>query len=47
MKIDLDFGILYQEILISALKEYEITLRQNGNNCRADVVLDLLNKLPF
>lgn len=47
MKIDLDFGILYQEILVCALKEHELSLRRLGNNCRADVVADLLSKIPF
>lgn len=47
MKIDLDFGILYQEILICALKEYKGSCNRDGNYSRADVVQDIINKLPF
>lgn len=47
MKIDLDFGILYQEILVTALKEYKSACNRDGNYTRADVVQDIINKLPF
>lgn len=40
-------GILYQEIILSALQEYRGLCRAQGNFTRGDVVYDIINKITF
>lgn len=47
MKIFLDLGIVGQDILVTALKEYELDCRCNGNYVRAEEIKDMLDKLPI
>lgn len=40
-------GILYAEIILTALQEYSKLCKENGNYCRADVVNDIINAIEF
>lgn len=40
-------GILYAEIIITALQEYRKQCKASGNHCRADVVQDIIDSLIF
>lgn len=40
-------GILYSEIILTALHEYRQQCKANGNHCRADVVQDIFDALIF
>ena len=40
-------GILYSEIILTALQEYRQQCKANGNHCRADVVQDIIDSLIF
>lgn len=40
-------GILYHEIILTALQEYKGKCNLNGNYCRADVVQDIINAIEF
>lgn len=40
-------GILYSEIILTALQEYRQQCKANGNHCRADVVQDIIDALIF
>lgn len=40
-------GVLYSEIILSALQEYRLKCNVNGNYCRADVVNDIINAIEF
>lgn len=40
-------GILYSEIILTALQEYRKQCKANGNHCRAEVVQDIINSLIF
>lgn len=40
-------GILYSEIIITALQEYRQQCKDSGNHCRADVVQDIIDALIF
>ena len=40
-------GVLYSEIIRTALKQYRGTCNVNGNYCRADVVNDIINAIEF
>ena len=40
-------GILYAEIILTALQEYRKQCKANGNYCRADVVQDIIDALIF
>lgn len=40
-------GVLYSEIILSALQEYRLQCNVNGNYCRADVVNDIINAIEF
>lgn len=40
-------GILYAEIILTALQEYRKQCKASGNNCRADVVQDIIDSLIF
>lgn len=40
-------GILYSEIILTALQEYKGACNLNGNFSRADVVQDIINSLNF
>ena len=40
-------GILYSEIILTALQEYRKQCVVYGNNCRADVVNDVINGIEF
>lgn len=40
-------GILYSEIILTALQEYKKQCKIYGNNSRADVVQDIINSLDF
>lgn len=40
-------GILYSEIILTALQEYKNKCRQTTNYCRADVTQDIINAIEF
>lgn len=40
-------GVLYSEIILTALQEYRKQCNVNGNFCRADVVNDVINSIEF
>lgn len=40
-------GILYQEIILTALQEYRQQCIVRGNFSRAEVVNDIINKVVF
>ena len=40
-------GILYSEIILTALQEYRQQCRAYWNHCRADVVQDIIDALIF
>lgn len=40
-------GILYSEIILTALQEYQSQCRAQGNYCRADVVKDIIEAIEF
>ena len=40
-------GILYSEIIFTALQEYRKQCQANGNHCRADVVNDIIVAIEF
>lgn len=40
-------GILYSEIILSALQEYRLLCKGLGNHCRADVVQDIIEAIEF
>lgn len=40
-------GVLYSEIILTALQEYRQVCLVNGNYCRADVVNDIINAIDF
>lgn len=40
-------GVLYSEIILTALQEYRKQCVVNGNHCRADVVSDIINDIEF
>lgn len=40
-------GILYAEIILTALQEYKKQCKINGNHCRADVVQNIIDSLIF
>lgn len=40
-------GVLYSEIILTALQEYKGKCNLNGNFSRADVVQDIINSLNF
>lgn len=40
-------GVLYSEIILSALQEYRLQCQANGKHCRADVVADIINAIEF
>lgn len=40
-------GVLYSEIILTALQEYRNLCNVNGNYCRADVVSDIINAIEF
>ena len=40
-------GVLYAEIILTALQEYSKQCKENGNYCRADVVNDIINAIKF
>lgn len=40
-------GILYSEIILTALQEYRGACNLRGNFCRADVVSDVINAIEF
>lgn len=40
-------GILYSEIILTALQEYRKLCKGYGNHCRADVVNDIINAIEF
>lgn len=40
-------GILYSEIILTALQEYKGKCNMNGNFSRADVVQDIIDSLIF
>lgn len=40
-------GVLYSEIILTALQEYRKVCIVNGNYCRADVVNDVINAIEF
>lgn len=40
-------GVLYSEIILTALQEYRKQCVVNGNHCRADVVNDVINDIEF
>lgn len=40
-------GILYSEIILTALQEYKGKCNMNGNFSRADVVQDIIDQLIF
>ena len=40
-------GILYSEIILTALQEYRKQCKDSGNHCRADVVQDIIDSLIF
>ena len=40
-------GILYSEIILTALQEYRKQCKTTGNHCRADVVKDIIDSLIF
>lgn len=40
-------GVLYSEIILTALQEYRKLCIVNGNYCRADVVNDIINAIKF
>ena len=40
-------GILYAEIILTALQEYRKQCKASGNHCRADVVQDIIDSLIF
>ena len=40
-------GILYQEIIVTALAEYERQMLSLQNHCRAQVVRSIIDKLNF
>lgn len=40
-------GVLYSEIILTALQEYLIQCVVNGNYCRARVVNEVINVIEF
>lgn len=40
-------GVLYSEIILTALQEYRKKCVVYGNHCRADVVNDVINDIEF
>lgn len=40
-------GVLYSEIILTALQEYRKQCQANGNHCRADVVNDIVEAIEF
>jgi hypothetical protein len=40
-------GVLYTEIILTALQEYRKQCKTNGNHCRADVVNDIIDAIEF
>lgn len=40
-------GILYAEIILTALQEYRQQCKAGGYHCRADVVQDIIDSLIF
>lgn len=40
-------GVLYSEIILTALQEYKGTCNLNGNFSRADVVNEIINAIEF
>lgn len=40
-------GVLYSEIILTALQEYRKQCAFYGNNCRADIVNDVINDIEF
>lgn len=40
-------GVLYSEIILTALQEYRKQCQVAGNFCRADVVNDVINGIEF
>lgn len=40
-------GVLYSEIILTALQEYRKQCQANTNFCRADVVNDIINAIEF
>ena len=40
-------GVLYSEIILTALQVYRKQCVVNGNHCRADVVKDVINAIEF
>lgn len=40
-------GVLYSEIILTALQEYRKQCVVNTNFCRADVVNDIINAIEF
>lgn len=40
-------GVLYSEIILTALQEYRKQCNANTNFCRADVVSDIINAIEF
>lgn len=40
-------GILYSEIILTALQEYKTQCKMQGYHCRADVVSDIISAIKF
>lgn len=40
-------GVLYSEIILTALQEYRKQCVVEGNHCRADVVNDIIDAIEF
>lgn len=40
-------GVLYSEIILTALQEYKSQCNVNGNHSRADVVNNIINDIEF
>lgn len=40
-------GILYQEIILTALQEYRKQCKKNGSHCRSEVVNDIIKSIEF
>ena len=40
-------GVLYSEIILTALQEYKTQCKMQGYHCRADVVSDIISAIKF
>lgn len=40
-------GVLYSEIILTALQEYRKQCQANGNHCRAEVVSGIVEAIEF